>query len=153
MVHVDGVDSTSVGCGNCGHVFDDFEAASAVDDNGNHLLSCPGCGSLTRHYSISVSDTAVIRESVKYKAKHQGDKKPFQEGVAGVSHFKATDEWHDVQRTIDRTNNWYDEVVRGPNGEVIREVHEPLTEHVGRGAAKGMVANDPAEAQGMDRDE
>jgi hypothetical protein len=100
-------------------------------------LACPDCESVVRRYSLTVTETVTVRDGVKYKARHDGGGKPFQEGVSGASLFRKTGEWHDVQRTIDRANNWYDEVVRGPDGEIVREVHEPLTDHVGRGSAKG----------------
>lgn len=107
-----------------------------IPHEGRRVLACPDCGSTIRRYSITVSETVVVRESVKYKAKHSEGGRPFQEGFAGASHFKLTDEWHDVQRTIDRQNDWYDEVVRGPHGDVIHEVHEPLSEHTEHGSAK-----------------
>jgi predicted nucleic acid-binding Zn-ribbon protein len=133
----------SVGCTNCGHRFDDYDAANAVDERGARVLPCPDCGDFGRHFSVEITDTATVRETVKFKAKHADGKKPFLEGTGGASYFRATDEWHDVQRAIDRDNDCYDEIVKDADGKVIREVHEPLSQHRGRGSAKRKNGIDP----------
>ena len=41
------------------------------------------------------------------------------------------------ERIIDRKNNLYSERIVDPvTGEVLREIEEPLSEHIGRGSAK-----------------
>jgi hypothetical protein len=85
---------------------------------------------------VQVSETVTVRDSVSYKAKRPGEKRPIVEGRAGASFFVRDQEWHDVERVIDRGNDRYLEVVRDGVGEEIRRVDEPLSEHRGRGDAK-----------------
>jgi len=48
----------------------------------------------------------------------------------------------DLLRRIDRENDQYDEVVKDKNtNKIIRECHEPLGQHTGRGSAKKPKTN------------
>jgi hypothetical protein len=44
--------------------------------------------------------------------------------------------WKRIRQVIDKVNDWYEKDVVGPDGVAERRVREPLTKHVGRGAAK-----------------
>src|SRR5258708_5001757 len=116
----------SVSCSNCGHEFEDYDAANAVDAAGRRILACPDCGGLgradERPLAAALTAGLTVRARMKSKARQAGEKKPFKEVEGGASHYRATDEWHDVQRTINRENNWYDEVVTDAAGNVVREV-------------------------------
>ena len=55
----------------------------------------------------------------------------------GHSVFAQDGSIHWVEREIDRISNEYHErIIDKATGQVVREVHEPLSEHRGRGCAK-----------------
>ncbi len=59
------------------------------------------------------------------------------ETITGSDYYRRGERWHQVDRTIDYANNWYDETITDEaTGEVVRECHEPLSDHRGRGSAK-----------------
>ena len=71
------------------------------------------------------------------KQRRPGVKKPIYESVAGDDQHRSSGQWNHLTREIDRESNRYREVIVNPQtGEVIRQVDEPLTSHVGRGSAK-----------------
>jgi len=44
---------------------------------------------------------------------------------------------HHVELAVDRIRNrYYERIIDKESGEVVREVDEPLADHVGRGSAK-----------------
>jgi hypothetical protein len=98
---------------------------------------CAECGSTARHVELFVSETVTVREMVGVKARHGDHGKPFREVKSGDELHRDTGEWRQVHRVVDRDNDQYDEIVRRPDGTVVREVHEPLSKHRGRGAARG----------------
>ena len=63
--------------------------------------------------------------------------RPFAVVKAGEEFFHEGDRWVHRYRNIDRLANRYDEVITDPEtGQVLREVHEPLTDHQDRGSAR-----------------
>lgn len=79
----------------------------------------------------------TLRERIGLKHKRPGHKKPIYESVSGDDLHRATGQWNHLTREIDRENDRYKErIVDSQTGEIIRQVEEPLTKHVGRGYAK-----------------
>jgi len=71
------------------------------------------------------------------KGKHGGKGKPFFDQRNGASFYYKTKEWYHLERLIDRDNDLYiEKITNMETGDVIREVTEPLSEHVGHGSAK-----------------
>ena len=123
-------DSTS--CYTCG---------AAIDEPANTPASerqpCPECGSTVRTFNAHVHESVTLREKLGLKHKRPGFKKPIFESVSGEDLHRATGQWNQITREIDRENNLYKEVIVNPQtGEVIRHIEEPLTSHTGRGSAK-----------------
>lgn len=95
------------------------------------------CGSLLRHHTLSVHDSAESHETSRFRAKRPSQKKPFLEGVRGDDLHRDSGLWMRLQRTIDRDNDWYEEKVVNPEtGEVVHQCAEPLSAHRGHGSAK-----------------
>ena len=73
--------------------------------------------------------------------------KPIYELVSGEDLHRATGQWNQLTREIDRQNNRYKEViVNSQTGEVVRHVDEPLTDHRGRGSAKPKLNKENTDA-------
>jgi hypothetical protein len=68
--------------------------------------------------------------------------KAYEEILAGDDLHRASGEWRQRYRLIDRDGNWYDEVVTDSEGQVVHECHEPLTDHEGHGAARTRTRSD-----------
>jgi hypothetical protein len=78
-----------------------------------------------------------MKSQLGYKARHQGGGRPFREGKVGDDLHRDSDRWNYLQRDIDHEHDWYDEKIVDPTtGNVIREVHEPLSQHRNRGSAR-----------------
>jgi hypothetical protein len=70
------------------------------------------------------------------KARHAGKGKPFSEFKSGEELYQKTGRWHRVFRLIDRARDWYREFVTdAETGDVIKDVSEPLSHHLGHGSA------------------
>jgi hypothetical protein len=92
------------------------------------------------HYDIHIVDTLEFHASLGYKAKGQGKGKPYIEGKVGDDLYRNTGKWMHLQRIIDRTRNWYEEVVTDPEtGNVTHRCEEPLSEHRGHGSARSTL--------------
>jgi hypothetical protein len=105
------------------------------------IQPCENCGQ--RGLKIAVQATAKIAHQVHVgmKAKRPGRKKPIYDAKMGDSQSTATGQWNQVEQIIDRTNtthdeSWYTKRVVTKDGEVLRDVSEPLKDHTGRGDAK-----------------
>jgi hypothetical protein len=134
------MDSTS--CSVCGAVIDE-PASTPVEER----RPCPSCGSTARTFSAHVHESVTFREKIGLKHKRPGHKKPIYESVSGEDLHRATGQWNQLTREIDRENNRYKEVIVNPQtGEVIRNVDEPLTSHTGRGSIKPKPSDRGTEA-------
>ncbi len=100
--------------------------------------ACPSCGSAKRTVALSLRGTVTPHSGRHLKARHgqPGRVAPHLEIVAGADQFRETGEWRQVERVIDRENDRYTERIVDADGNVVREVDEPLSRHTGRGAAK-----------------
>ena len=100
-------------------------------------VPCPACGSMVRMIEVSITDSLEFHESLGFKQKRPGYKKPIAEGVSGDEFFRKESKWVKKERLIDRQANLYRENVTDPvTGEVIHHCDEPLDQHTGHGGAK-----------------
>ena len=125
-------DEDFVSCSQCG---------TRIDEPHNtpheQRVPCPSCGSIARTFNVHLNETLTLREKLGVKQKRPGHKKPIYESVGGDDLHRDTGQWNHLSREIDRLNDRYREKIVNPKtGEVIREVDEPLSEHVTRGSAK-----------------
>lgn len=98
-----------------------------------------GCGSVAVLIELTITDDVGVRDLLTGKSKNpdlgsrKGRKIDF---TTGTDYFRRGQRWHRVVRTIDYANDWYDEtIIDEATGEVIRDCHERLSEHQGRGSA------------------
>ena len=110
---------------------------------------CAVCGSDSLHISLQICDRIVAREQIKGKVKNPRYKskrnRPSREFKVGSEPQRGRPgKWAYVCRDINREHNTYDEtVVDEETGQVLRECHQPLSEHKGHGSDK----NRPPHAQ------
>jgi hypothetical protein len=98
---------------------------------------CSVCGSTRRIHNISITETLVIRDEYRQKAKHPGQKKPYIEDISGSDYSRDRGKHVHLQRIIDRDNDYYFEKITDyETGEVIHHCEEPLSQHQGHGDAK-----------------
>jgi hypothetical protein len=98
---------------------------------------CPECGSAARIFGKESTATVKSHAQIAGKAETPSEKKPFLEVKSGDDFHRDTGTFNDLERIIDRRNDRYHErIVDKETGAVIREVNEPLSDHVGRGLAK-----------------
>lgn len=72
-----------------------------------------------------------------YKHKRKGAKRPILEGKSGDSWSTEHRRFMKVTQIVDREHDCYDKVVFDPfKSEIIRECHETLSAHQGKGSAK-----------------
>ena len=134
------IDSTS--CSRCGASIDE-PANTPVEER----IPCPSCDSTVRTFGGHVQESLTLREKLGLKHKRPGYKKPIYESVSGEDFHRASGQWNQLTREIDRENNRYKEHVVNPqSGEVIRHVDEPLRSHTGRGSAKPMPSDGGTDA-------
>jgi len=98
---------------------------------------CPECGSLARLVELEAADEIRFRSAVKLTGKRRGLKRPFLELFTGADQSRASGQWMEKLRRIDRDHDRYIEVVTNPEtGEVIHQQDEPLSHHRRHGSDK-----------------
>lgn len=102
-----------------------------------HPSECPECGSENRSIHVMDDGKIIGHESVRVK-QWEGEKKgkPDKEIRSGDDLHRKTGDWNKLRREIDRTNDRYFEHIEDQEGNVIRHVEEPLSQHHGHGSAK-----------------
>lgn len=126
------VDAVVVHCGACQARLEEDPHAPAEQRG-----PCPHCGSASRHFKVSMSETVTVRSKLTAKGRRTGERQPFIEQTVGDDLHRKTGRWMKLHRVIDRLKNWYNERVTDPaTGDVVHECDEPLTEHRGHGSAK-----------------
>lgn len=137
-------------CGDCGKELPEERHAAAVD-----RVPCPVCGSLKRHFAAEFMATTESQASMCYKAKSppgqrrgKSDRRAYREGKVGACPSEITPEgWADVERVICRDTDLYEERVVAPDGAVLHDVKEPLSEHRGHGSAKSVEQRRVSDAE------
>lgn len=136
------INTDSTSCSACGTVVDESATTLVAERR-----PCLSCGSTARTFSAHVHESLKLREKIGLKHKRPGNKKPIYESVSGEDLHRATGQWNQLTREINRENNRYREVIVNPQtGEVIRNIDEPLTSHTSRGSAKPKPGNRGADA-------
>ncbi len=125
-----------VECNACGQPLHD----ARPDDPTEGRPPCPACGSKSRLVKVSVHDEVTFHADLGLKKRSPGFKsggrsRPAQEQWSGDQQ-SANGAWRDRQRVVDREHNRYVERVTDPDGTVIRDVDEPLDQHLGHGSDK-----------------
>lgn len=96
-----------------------------------------GCGSVDLAMSVSVHDAIQVRERLRGKSKDatMGSRKGRKvEFTTGSEYFRRDGRWHRVERVINYMDDRYDETITDETlGVVVRECHERLSDHQGRG--------------------
>ena len=106
-------------------------------------MPCPHCGSRRRIIGAEVTESLTVREKWGMKHKRPGHKKPISESVTGDDLHRQSGQWNKLDRTIDRLNDRYTELITDPvTGTVIRSCDEPLSDHQGHGTAKRKPIKD-----------
>ncbi len=98
---------------------------------------CPCCGSTARRFEQWLTASVTVRADLSLKAKPPKGK-PFMLQRVCAELFRLTGRWHRIHRVIDRRGDrYYERIEDDETGEVVRLVDEPLTDHQGRGSARG----------------
>lgn len=119
----------STECVSCGAVL--------IEEKNGPREPCPKCGGIPRKFFRECKEEIKIYEHLRMKGKHEGKGKPFFDQRAGASFYFKTQEWHHLERLIDKDNDLYiEKITNMETGEIVREVTEPLSLHQGRGSAK-----------------
>ena len=133
------VESQTVRCGNCGIELDESSSTPPDDRTG-----CPSCGSMSRHFSVSISETVTVRSMLGLKGRHATGGRPFIEQKVCDDLHRKSDRWMRLERVIDRAKNWYRELVTDrETGKVVHQCDEPLSDHRGHGTAKKTPKREP----------
>lgn len=125
-------------CAGCGH-------AVLSGDNPYQPIkppdACPQCGAANWLLRVGFGETISARDGMTATGfgPHKGkERAKILRAKVVTEVFRKTGRLHNVNRTIDKRNDQYDEIITdAETGEVVREVHEPLSEHRGRGSARG----------------
>ncbi len=97
---------------------------------------CPKCGFET-HVWYPVGKEFHLRVSSRGESRPPGGGPWVYQDQAGDSFFEAEGRMHYVQRIIDRlAGEYHERIIDKGTGEVVREVHESLKDHHGRGSAR-----------------
>jgi hypothetical protein len=98
-----------------------------------------GCGSVDVAIDVVIADVAVARDLLVAKLKDAslGSRKGREVDVTtGAEYFRQGERWHRVDRIVNYADDWYDETITDETtGTVVRECHERLSDHQGRGGA------------------
>jgi hypothetical protein len=128
----------TVQCSQCGTL---VEELARIEDR----RPCLSCGSLARTFGVTLTDSVEAHDSTGLKARHGdvGKVKPYLESFHGDDYHRDSGEWRQVSRVVDRDYDRYTERITDAEGNPVREVDEPLSEHTGRGAAKPRPPKHP----------
>jgi hypothetical protein len=86
---------------------------------------------------VRISGTVGLRTTLSFKARRGERGRPFREGKVGDDLHRESGHWYRLERIVDRDGDRYRETISDPRtGKVIRHLEEPLSEHIGHGAAR-----------------
>ena len=127
---------TVVMCGQCKKVLDQ-PADTPIEDR----TPCPECGSTSRFIEKTIVGQVPVQGGNRGKARSgeagKPGGKPWLDMMSEPSWSHAQQKWMHREKTENRRDDRYTEVVRDPvTGEIIHETDERLTDHRGHGSAK-----------------
>ena len=129
-----------VHCAQCGSVIPEPPGLPVEE-----RMPCPECGSTTRRFSKTLSETVSVRaflDGKKKSPKHPSRKRVRVHLQVGDQIEHKTGRWVFKERRVDKdaTPARYFERITDPRtGEVIHECSEPLDRHTGHGSARSDV--------------
>jgi hypothetical protein len=126
----------TVWCGGCGKQLDESPSTPLRE-----RTPCPHCGSTGRRFGVEITSVAEVRAGVRAKARSgeagKPGGKPWLTTMSEPSWSHARQKWMHREKTENRRDNRYTEVVKDPDtGEIVHEIDEPLTDHRGHGSAR-----------------
>ena len=98
----------------------------------SHTGPCPHCGNTGKDCKVTVTSAVAISTRFRARLKRKGIGKFVRETLQGwfPSKDPALKKGVHKERIVDREENEYHETVKdATTGEVIRDVHEPLSQH------------------------
>ncbi len=98
----------------------------------DHEGPCPKCGKSGKDCKVSAHDVVEIHNTIKVRQKRKGFRKFMKETLQGwfPSVSPKLKKGVDKVRIVDKEKNEYHETVKDlATGEVIRNIHEPLSQH------------------------
>ena len=126
------VSADAIFCGNCGAQLKEALAS----DKASARTRCAFCGSTKRIYHEFVAETIDVRDGTAFKVKH-GQRKAHYEAKSMPDFSVCYNKLVHRETIIDRENDRYVERVTDyESGNVIHQCDEPLSKHIGHGAAR-----------------
>lgn len=130
-------EQAGVFCAQCGRLIAELPGLPVEE-----RTPCPSCGSTTRRFTKTLSETIPVRASLDGKKKSPAYASRQRLRVrlqVGDQIEHRTGRWVFKERRTDKDASpaWYFERVSDPaTGEVLHECSEPLQNHTGHGSAK-----------------
>lgn len=126
--------ATCVGCGD--------ERDPDLDDDGARP-PCPTCGETAVAFGVEAADELGLHDSLRVRLKGPDEKRAGVEQATGANFHRKSQTWSDVTRVIDRRNDRYVERIVDADGNVVRDVDVPLSEHRGHGSDRSQPKAHP----------
>ena len=127
-------------CSSCGRELDKAQRRRGNPSYRPPCVSCSGTGVM---FTVEFVAEMQPRSLIGLKGRRPGIKRPLVEHKQGSDWFRSGHRWHGLVRRIDRSAHpaTYDEIIIDETTEtVVREIHELLAEHQGRGSARARSA-------------
>lgn len=109
----------------------------------NEYVPCKNCGSSEIKGGLVAHEAKTVHIQIRVKVKVPGVAKPILDMRQGTELHRDTNTLRYVSRIIyrvrnrlDRARDRYTEQIDDKDGNVVRKVDEPLSDHRGRGSAK-----------------
>ena len=98
----------------------------------SHTGPCPHCGKTGKDCKVNITDVVAISTRFRARKKRKGIGRFVIEILQGwfPSNSPALKKGVHKERIVDREKNEYHETVKdATTGEVVRDMHEPLSQH------------------------
>jgi hypothetical protein len=131
-----------VECGECGYEFPDPVAATKVPRS-----LCALCGATTKKMHFLAEASVGVSASMRGVGYTTSKSNWLAKFYSRPEWHRALGRLHDVSRMFNKRTDEYHEVIHDhETGELVMEVHEPLSEHQGHGSAKNKVPDEDGRA-------
>jgi hypothetical protein len=104
---------------------------SRVTAGSPHPIIVPLTASIHCDVTVEAHMSARRRSTEKVSSGRYAVEEWFGEDL-----HRDSGEWRNRTRIVDRKNDRYREHIVSPDGTVVRDVEEPLSDHLGRGSAR-----------------
>jgi hypothetical protein len=119
-------------CGECGSAI--LDPPKKVGEPGNY--PCPTCGLVGYKFGWVAEAEIPLNVLARAAYKVGGKGRPKRELLAGWDRRNSHSDYVLKERIIDREADRYREKITTKDGQVLRDVYEPLSGHTGHGSAK-----------------